>query len=105
MPDVWVIVAAVAAVPLALGLARLARLARRREGAPAEFADGREEGLARRLAREVGCAPAQALPAVRRELGIAPHLPDGTLLKRAAYHYQRELPEKQCRVYRDRAAG
>jgi hypothetical protein len=101
MPDVWVIVAA-AAVPLALGLALLAR---RRKEAPAAFTGGREEGLARRLAREVGCTPGQALPAVRRELGIAPHLPDGVLLKRAAYHYRRELPEKGCRVYRDRATG
>jgi hypothetical protein len=105
VPDTWVIAAA-AALPLALGLYRLARRPKRDPVAePAATGDEREERLARRVAREVGCTPAQALPAVRREIGLAPHQPDATILKRATYHYRRELPERACAAYRDRAAG
>jgi hypothetical protein len=48
----------------------------------------------------VGCAPAEALPAVRRELDIDPDQTDETLLKRAAYHYRKDLPEAPYRVWR-----
>ena len=102
MPDVWVTVA-VAAALLGVGFVMLSR---RQGGGPVvDFADPREERLARRLAGAVGCTPAQALPAVRREIDIAPGQSDETLLKRAVYHYRQDLPEKTCSVYRDRAPG
>jgi len=72
---------------------------------PLVFADQREEGLTRRLAKMVGCSLARALPLIRREIDIAPTQSDDTLLKRAAYHYRQELPEKTCQVYRDSAPG
>jgi hypothetical protein len=111
MPDVWVSVAVAAAIALALGLTLVARRTRgaggrsRPEPHTPGAADGREERLARRLALLVGCSSAQALPAVRREIEFAPGQTDETLLKRAAYHYRRDLPERSCPVYRDRAPG
>jgi hypothetical protein len=102
MPEVWELAAVGAAVLLATGLV----LRSRRPGpAAVEFTDEREERLTRRLAAMVRCAPEQALPAVRREIDIAPGQSDETLLKRAAYHYRQDLPEKTCTVYRDRAPG
>ena len=76
-------------------------------GAPrsVEFQSPQEERLTRKLAQVVGCGVAQALPAVRREIGFAPHQSDETLVKRAAYHYRQELPEKACPVFRDAAPG
>ena len=50
-------------------------------------------------------AVAGVLSAVRRELELAPTQSDDTLVKRAAYHYRQELPERTCQVYRDRAPG
>jgi hypothetical protein len=69
------------------------------------FADEREERLTRRLAREVGCPLAAGLPAVRRELELAPSLPDDTLVKRAVYHYRREMPDAPCPVFRGSRPG
>jgi hypothetical protein len=99
MPETWVALAAGGLLAVGLALA----LTRRRE--VVAFADEREERLARRVARAVGCSPAQALPAVRRELGFAPHQSDDTLVKRAVYHYRRDIPESSCPIYPDRAPG
>jgi hypothetical protein len=101
MSDVWIL-AALAAV-LAAGLFLLN--SRRRE-APVAFADAREEALTLKLAALVRCTPAEALPAVRKELELGPNQTDETILKRAAYHYRQALPEKSsCQVFRDRAPG
>ena len=101
MSDEWVAVAV--GVVVCLALARV--LLSRRPQPVVEFASAREERLTRRLAQAVGCLPAEVLPAVRRELEIAPGQSDETLLKRATYHYQRGAPEKTCSVWRDRAPG
>jgi hypothetical protein len=69
------------------------------------FTDEREERLTRRVASMVGASLAQALPAVQREMGLAPSQPDETLVKRAVYHYRQELPERMCSIYPDRAPG
>jgi hypothetical protein len=69
------------------------------------FADEREERLTRQVARTVGCSVEEALPAVRHEIGLAPHQADEILLKRAAYHYRQNLPDAPCRVYRDQSPG
>jgi hypothetical protein len=102
MSDVWVVVAGAVLVCLVVARVALAR----REPPAVEFADAREERLTRRLAQVVGCSLAEALPAVQQELKIAPGQSDEILLKRAAYHYRREAPEKApCAVYRDPARG
>jgi hypothetical protein len=101
MSDVWEL-AAVAAV---LFVAGLVVWSLRPIPVAVTFTDEREERLTRRLAALVGCSLAQALPSVRREIEIAPGQSDETLLKRAAYHYRQELPEKTCSVYRDRTRG
>jgi hypothetical protein len=67
------------------------------------YANPREEQLTFKLARLVGCSPAEALSAVRREVEMAPNQSDETLLKRAAYHYRQELPERTGQVYQDPA--
>ena len=54
---------------------------------PVSYADEREERLTLAVARTVGCHPARALPAVRREIELSPNQPDDVLIKRAAYHY------------------
>jgi len=59
----------------------------------------------RQLAQVVGCSLAEALPAVRREVEIAPNQSDETLIKRAAYHYRQAIPETACRLYRDPSPG
>jgi hypothetical protein len=100
MPDPWLPLTLAAAGLAAAGLYLLTRRPQ-----PVIFADPREERLARQLAQTVGCSPAQALPAVRREIEFGPNQPDDTLLKRAAYHYRQDLPERRGAVYRDRAAG
>lgn len=77
----------------------------RREG-PVTFASARERRLSLRLAAEVGCPLEVAHDYVRRELELAPSQPDDTILKRAAYHYRRNLPEPgTCRTFRDRSPG
>jgi hypothetical protein len=96
MLDPWVLLALTAGAVVAGGLYLVARRPR-----PVVFADAREERLTGQLARTVGCSLVQALPAVRREVGLAPYQSDATLLKRAAYHYRQELPEKPGLVYRD----
>lgn len=98
MPDVWVIVAAAA------GIAALFALLRPRQ-VVLNFLDEREERLTRRLAREVGCPLAAGLPAVRRELQLAPSLSDDTILKRAVYHYRRDMPDAPCPVFRSSRPG
>jgi hypothetical protein len=101
MADAW--------LPLTLGAAAFAAvglyLFTRRPSQPIAYADPREERLTRKLAQTVGCSLAQALPAVRREIDLAPAQSDETLLKRAAYHYRQELPEAPCRVYQDKVKG
>jgi len=76
-----------------------------RRPTPIVFANSREERLTRKLARLVGCSPAQALRAVRREVEFAPSQSDETILKRAAYHYRQELPEPSGPIYRDPVPG
>ena len=99
MPDL-VLIGAVVAVAALLGL-----YLRAPRPQPVVFADPREEKLAVAVARQVGCSPADALPAVRREIDIAPDKPDETLVKRAVYHYRMNAPEKTCSAWRDRAPG
>src|SRR5262249_51125106 len=99
MPSPWII----AAIPGVVILALVLLMSRRRE--VIDFANDREEQLTRKLAQLVGCDLAQALPSVRKELELAPGQSDETLLKRAAYHYRRDMPEKTCSVWRDRTPG
>jgi hypothetical protein len=102
MPEDWMIALA-ALVGVAAGVWLC--LGRGRHGAIA-FENAREARLTRKLAGQLDCPLAVALEAVRRELTIAPQQPDETILKRAEYHYRRNLPEPgTCRVYRDRAPG
>jgi hypothetical protein len=100
MTEAWVplLVAAVGVVLVGVYL-------RPRRAEPLVFADEREERLTREVARAVGCWPALALPAVRREIEYSPGQSDETLVKRAAYHYRQEAPERTCNVYQDRARG
>jgi hypothetical protein len=100
MYDAWVPLTITMA---AIGAAGLYLLTRRPK--PVAYTNPQEERLTHKLARLVGCSLAQALPAVRRELEIAPSQSDETLLKRAAYHYRQELPERSCQVYRDPQPG
>ena len=100
MSDAWLPLTITAAAFAATGLYLLTRRPK-----PVVYANPREERLTRKLARVVGCSPAQALRAVRREVELAPKQSDETLLKRAAYHYQQELPERSCQVYRDKTRG
>src|SRR5205823_5871873 len=100
MPDPWLSLTITAAAFAAAGLYLLTRRPR-----PVVYANPREERLTRKLAQVVGCSLAQALPAVRREVDLAPKQSDETLLKRAAYHYRQELPETSGQVYRDKAPG
>jgi hypothetical protein len=100
MSDVWLPLILAAAALIAGGLYFLSRRPR-----PVVFADSREERLTRQLAQLVDCSIAQAHPAVRREIDLAPNQSDETLVKRAAYHYRQELPEKACPVYRDKSPG
>jgi hypothetical protein len=78
---------------------------RRKSAAPVEYASEREERLTNAVALKVGCSPAAALASVRQELDLAPGQSDDVLTKRAVYHYQQAIPERQCRTYRDRAPG
>jgi len=100
MTEAWVLLLIAAVGVVLFGL----YLRPRREPEAPTFTDEREERLARAVARTVGCAPEEALAAVRREIEYAPHQPDETLVKRAAYHYRQELPERTC-TYQDRARG
>src|SRR5438132_6644661 len=100
MSDAWAPLLVTGAAVAAAGLYLLTRSSK-----PLVFANPREERLTREVARIVACSLAQALPAVRRELDIAPSQPDETLAKRAAYHYRQELPATTCAVYRDKTRG
>jgi hypothetical protein len=101
MPEAWMLAVLGAGALVALFL-----LAAGRKRRPVAFADEREERLTRSLATRVGCAIADALPSVRKELELGPNQPDETILKRAAYHYRQSLPDKSsCSVFRDRAPG
>lgn len=80
-------------------------LTRRPAAKPVVFENEREERLANAVARKVGCAPGNALMAVREELRLAPSLPDEVLTKRAVYHYQQSTPERTCGTWRDSARG
>jgi hypothetical protein len=112
MSDVVANLALTAGFVVAVGVAfvgarKLFAVLRRRANLEHPNAPGtdREKRLARRVADVVGCTPAQALPAVQREVRIAPGQPDDTLAKRAAYHYRADLPVPACPVYPDRAPG
>ena len=98
MPIIIIIATAVAVVGLCLFLLR-------RQPIVVTYTDEREERLTRRLASQLHSSLADALPSVREELRIAPDQPDETILKRAAYHYRLNVPEKACSVYRDSAKG
>jgi hypothetical protein len=100
MSDVWLPLILTTGALAAGGLYLLSRRPR-----SVVFADQREERLTRQLARVLGCSLEDALPAVRKEIDLAPHQSDETLVKRAAYHYRQELPEKACPVYRDSSPG
>ena len=100
MADIWLllVIAVVAAVAGGVYLAT-------RRSKPMVYLSPREQRLTGAMARVVGCSLAEALPAIQRELEIAPNQSDETLVKRAAYHHRQELPAATCQVYRDRAAG
>jgi hypothetical protein len=100
MPEIWLSLIAVAAA-----LAAAWWYLRPHATEPVVFTDPREERLARQVAQVVGCSLAQALPAVRREIDLAPKQADATLVKRAAYHYQQELPGESCPSYQDPVRG
>ncbi len=101
MTEFWVAGAVVAAgVGFVLG-----RRAVRKPQPVVEAMTDREGQLAKRVAARAGCSVADALPAVRHELELAPHQTDDTLVKRATYHYQMNLPERTCTTYRDGAKG
>jgi hypothetical protein len=93
----WLPLTLIVAACAAAGLYLLTRPAK-----PIVYAGPREERLTAQLAHMVGCAPAQALPAVRREVELAPNQSDETLLKRAAYHYRQDQPETCRPLYRDK---
>lgn len=78
---------------------------RRKTAAPVAFASEREERLATAVSRKVGCSPIAALASVRQELDLAPSQSDEVLTKRAVYHYQQAIPDRQCHTYRDAAPG
>jgi hypothetical protein len=105
MSDPWILVGVAAAVTVGLGLAVRARRPRDTESACELLPDGRDGQLAVRLAGMVGCTPLQALPAVRHELDLSPSQTDEVILKRAAYHYRTNLPERSPALYRDRVRG
>jgi hypothetical protein len=102
MPDPGTTVGIAAAV---VGVAGLGVFLLRPRPRQVDFASGREEELTRRLAGKLRCELAHALPPVRAELQIAPDQTDETILKRAEYHYRRNLPDTPCGVWRDRGAG
>ena len=101
MTETWVLL-----LVAAVGVVLVGRFLRpRRQPEPPPFADEREERLTREVARTIGCSPAEALSFVRREIEYSPHQSDETLIKRAAYHYRQEMPERSCSVYQDRVRG
>jgi hypothetical protein len=103
MPELWLLGGAVL-LGVVIGLC-LHLTFGRREGSVG-FANARERRLTLRLAAELGCSLEDVVDYVRRELELAPSLPDDTILKRAAYHYRRNLPEPGMgRAYRDRSPG
>ena len=69
------------------------------------YADERERRLTEAVAQMVGCDPARALPAVRREVDLSPIQADEVLIRRAAYHYRQDQPAVTCQTYRDRVPG
>ena len=105
MSEPWIFVGVAAVVIAGLGLAVRARRPRPTEPTCELLPEGREGELAARLARTVGCTPMEALPAVRHELDLAPGQTDDVLLKRAAYHYRMNLPERSPAAYRDKVRG
>lgn len=106
MSDLWIVVGVGAAAALGLGLAVRALRTRGPASPTCDLVpDGRDGQLAVRMARTVGCTPAEALPAVRHELDLSPGQTDDVILKRAAYHYRNALPERPRAAYRDRARG
>jgi hypothetical protein len=102
MSEVWVVPAVCVAAIAGFGLFLYLWVGRER---PVEFADEREERLTRALSQMVRCDLAGALPWVRQEIRIAPDQSDEALLKRAAYHYRREVSDRPCPLYRDRTPG
>ena len=105
MSEPWIFVGVAAVVAVGLGLAVRALRPRSTDSVCEFLPEGRDGPLAVRLAEMVGCAPVQALPAVRHELDISPSQTDEVILKRAAYHYRTNLPERSPSIYRDRVRG
>ena len=97
-------IAAFVAVVAIVGVA-LYFLAMRWSAIPLTFESERDERLTRLLSQTLRCSLAAALSSLRTELRIAPDQTDETLLKRATYHYRRNLPEGSCSVYRDAKPG
>ena len=105
MSEPWIFVGVAMAAIVGLGLAVRALRPRETQSACELLPEGREGELATRLARTVGCTPLEALPAVRHELDLSPGQADDVILKRAAYHYRMNLPERSPAAYRDRVKG
>jgi hypothetical protein len=104
MPELWII----AGVVIVAGVGLAIRLNRSRPAEPTEcefVPAGRDGDLAVQLAKIVGCTPLLALDAVRHELDLAPTQTDEVILKRAAYHYRNNLPEREQPRYRDKVRG
>ena len=105
MSEPWIFVGVAAAVAGGLGLAVRARRPRDSGETCELLPEGRDGELAAQLAQIVGCTPLQALPAVRHELDLSPSQADDVILKRAAYHYRMNLPERSPAAYRDTVRG
>ena len=101
MTPVWIAAAVVAA---GVGFVLGRRAVRSAPVVEPEMTE-REAHLAKHVAQRARCTVFAALPAVRHELALAPDKDDETLAKRATYHYQMALPEKDCTTYRDSVKG
>lgn len=102
MTAIWISAAVVTAV---IGFVLGQRAAAKAQPKPPMFESEREEQLARRVAARAKAGVGDVLPAVRHEIALAPNQTDDTLVKRAIYHYQMSLPERDCGGYRDAVRG
>lgn len=102
MPELWLPIGLAA---LIAGSFLVWRLALRRTNSAMPVPDTREHRLSQQLARVLNCRVRDVLASVRYELNHSPQAADETILKRARYHYQQNLPERTCNVWQDRKAG
>lgn len=103
MTAIWISAAVATAVVIGFALGRRASAKARPQ--PPLFESEREEQLARRVAARAKAGVSDVLPSIRHEIALAPNQTDDTLVKRALYHYQMSLPERDCGGYRDTVRG